>query len=76
MRKKKMVIILAVVLVVITVISFLPLHQIGRKNRLRRLLMKFYEIGEMEYCRLQAVRCFVILAREKIKAQMKKYLCA
>ena len=36
----------------------------------------FYEIGKMEHCRPQAVRCSVILSREKIKAQMKKYLCA
>ncbi|GAB5084032.1 hypothetical protein Osc2_08000 [Ruminococcus sp. 25CYCFAH16] len=36
----------------------------------------FYEIGKMEHCRPQAVRRSVILAREKIKAQMKKYLCA
>lgn len=36
----------------------------------------FYEIGKMEHCRPQAVRCSVILAREKIKAQMKNYLCA
>ena len=36
----------------------------------------FYEIGKMEHCRPQAVRCSVIRAREKIKAQMKKYLCA
>ena len=35
----------------------------------------YCEIGEMEHCRPQAVRCSVILAREKIKAQMKKYLC-
>lgn len=36
----------------------------------------FYEIGEMEHCTPQAVRRSVILAREKIKTQMKKYLCA
>ena len=36
----------------------------------------YYEIGKMEHCRPQAVRCSVILAREKFKAQMKKYLCA
>ncbi len=36
----------------------------------------FYEIGEMEYCTPQAVRRSVILARERIKTQMKKYLCA
>lgn len=36
----------------------------------------FYEIGKMEHCRPQAARCSVILAREKIKTQMKNYLCA
>lgn len=36
----------------------------------------FYQMGKMEHCRPQAVRSSVVLAREKIKAQMKKYLCA
>lgn len=36
----------------------------------------YYEIGKIEHCRPQAARCSVILAREKIKTQMKKYLCA
>lgn len=36
----------------------------------------YYEIGAMEHCTAQAVRRSVIIAREKIKAQMEKYLCA
>lgn len=36
----------------------------------------YYEIGEMEHCTASAVRMSVVLAREKIKAQMKKYLAA
>lgn len=35
-----------------------------------------YEIAAMENCTVQAVRRSVIIAREKIKAQMKQYLCA
>ena len=35
----------------------------------------YYEIAEMEHCTAQAVRRSVVLAREKIRAQMKKYLC-
>ena len=36
----------------------------------------YYEIGAMEQCTAQAVRRSVIIAREKIKAQMNNYLCA
>lgn len=36
----------------------------------------YYEIAAMENCTAQAVRRSVIIAREKIKAQMKSYLCA
>ena len=36
----------------------------------------YYEIGAMEHCTAQAVRRSVIIAREKIKARMKEYLCA
>ena len=36
----------------------------------------YYEIAAMENCTAQAVRRSVIIAREKIKAQMKNYLCA
>lgn len=36
----------------------------------------YYEIGAMENCTAQAVRRSVIIAREKVKAQMKQYLCA
>lgn len=35
----------------------------------------YYEIGAMEHCTAQAVRRSVIIAREKIKAQMEKYRC-
>lgn len=38
--------------------------------------LNYYQIGAMEHCTPQAVRRSVIIAREKIKAQMKKYLCA
>ena len=38
--------------------------------------LNYYEIGEMKHCTPQAVRRSVIIAREKIKAQMKVYLCA
>lgn len=36
----------------------------------------YYEIASMENCTAQAVRRSVIIAREKVKAQMKQYLCA
>ncbi|WP_330512232.1 RNA polymerase sigma factor [Luxibacter massiliensis] len=35
-----------------------------------------YEIAAMENCTAQAVRRSVIIAKEKVKAQMKQYLCA
>ncbi|SDP42239.1 RNA polymerase sigma-70 factor, ECF subfamily [Eubacterium maltosivorans] len=38
--------------------------------------LNYYQIGAMEYCTPQAVRRSVIIAREKVKAQMKQYLCA
>lgn len=37
---------------------------------------KLFEIGRMEHCTASSVGKSVSLAREKIKAQMKKYLCA
>lgn len=37
---------------------------------------KLCEIGKMEHCAASAVGKSVSLAREKIKAQMRKYLCA
>lgn len=37
--------------------------------------LNYYQIGAMEHCTPQAVRRSVIIAREKIKAQMKEYLC-
>jgi len=36
----------------------------------------YYEIGEMEHCTASSVGQSVSRAREKIKAQMKNYLCA
>ena len=36
----------------------------------------YYEIGVMEHCTAQAVRRSVIIAREKIKAQISNYFCA
>lgn len=36
----------------------------------------YYEIAAMENCTAQAVRRSVIIAREKVKAQIKGYLCA
>lgn len=38
--------------------------------------LNYYQIGAMEHCTPQAVRRSVIIAREKIKAQMRNYLCA
>ena len=34
----------------------------------------FYQIGEMEHCNASAVQKSVSIAREKVKAEMKKYL--
>ncbi|MDO5422460.1 MAG: sigma factor-like helix-turn-helix DNA-binding protein [Eubacteriales bacterium] len=36
----------------------------------------YYQIGAMEHCNASAARNSVVIAREKIKAQMKKYLAA
>lgn len=36
----------------------------------------YYEIGEMEHCTASSVGQSVSRAREKVKAQMKKYFCA
>lgn len=50
--------------------------------QMRRFLLyyeydyNYYEIAAMENCTAQAVRRSVNIAREKIKAQMKNYLCA
>ena len=38
--------------------------------------LNYYQIGAMEHCTAQAVRRSVIIAREKVKVQMKEYLCA
>ena len=34
----------------------------------------FYQIGEMEHCTASAVQKSVSVAREKVKAEMRKYL--
>lgn len=36
----------------------------------------YYLIGSIEHCNASAARNSVLIAREKIKAQMEKYLCA
>lgn len=36
----------------------------------------YYQIGEMEHCTASSVGQSVSRAREKVKAQMKEYLCA
>ena len=36
----------------------------------------YYQIGAMEHCSTSAARNSVAIAREKIKAQMRKYLAA
>lgn len=38
--------------------------------------LNYYQIGAMEHCTPQAARRSVIIAREKIKAQMKEYRSA
>ena len=38
--------------------------------------LNYYQIGRIEHCTASAVRMSVVLAREKIKAQIKKYLAA
>lgn len=36
----------------------------------------YYEIGAIENCTAQAARHSVVIAREKVKMEMEKYLCA
>lgn len=57
-------------------ISTLPEIQKRRFLLYYKYDFNYYEIGTMEHCTPQAVRRSVIIAREKIKAQMKTYLCA
>ena len=38
--------------------------------------LNYYQIGAMEHCNASAARNSVVIAREKIKAQMRKYLVA
>lgn len=52
------------------------------KTQKRRFLLyyeydlNYYQIGAMENCTASSARSSVVIAREKIKAQMKKYLAA
>ena len=57
-------------------ISVLPEIQKRRFLLYHEYDFNYYEIGAMEHCTAQAVRRSVIIAREKIKAQMNSYLCA
>ncbi len=57
------------------------IHTLPEIQRRRFLLyyeydLNYYQIGVMEHCTPQAARRSVIIAREKIKAQMKNYLAA
>ena len=38
--------------------------------------LNYYQIGAMENCTASSARSSVVIAREKIKAKMKQYLCA
>lgn len=58
------------------VINALPEIQKRRFLLYHEYDCNFYEIGKMEHCTPQAARRSVILAREKIKAQMREYLSA
>ena len=57
-------------------ISTLPEIQKRRFPLYYEYDLNYYEIGAMEHCTPQSVRKSVVIAREKIKAQMKGYLCA
>ena len=57
-------------------IATLPKIQKRRFLLCHEYVLNYYQIGAMEHCTPQAVRRSVIIAREKIKAQMKNYLCA
>lgn len=57
------------------------IHTLPEIQRRRFLLyyeydLNYYQIGIMEHCTPQAARRSVIIAKEKIKAQMKNYLAA
>lgn len=58
------------------VIAALPENQMRRFLLYHEYDINYYQIGAMEHCTPQAVRRSIIIAREKIKAQMKEYLCA
>lgn len=57
-------------------IAILPEIQKRRFLLYHEYDLNYYQIGAMENCTPQAVRRSVIIAREKIKAQIKNYLCA
>ena len=57
-------------------IAALPAIQKRRFLLYHEYDLTYCQIGALEHCRPQSVRQSVIRAREKIKAQMKKYLCA
>jgi DNA-directed RNA polymerase specialized sigma24 family protein len=57
-------------------IAVLPEIQRRRFLLYHEYELNYYQIGAMEHRTPQAVRRSVIIAREKIKAQMKNYLCA
>ena len=57
-------------------IAKLPVIQKRRFLLYHEYDYSYYEIGIMEHCTASAARSSVIIAREKIKAQMKEYLCA
>lgn len=57
------------------------IHTLPEIQRRRFLLyyeydFNYYQIGAMEHCTPQAARRSVIIAREKVKEQMRKYLSA
>lgn len=57
------------------------IHALPETQKRRFLLYyeydySYYEIGEMEHCTASSVGQFISRAKEKVKAQMKEYLCA
>ena len=56
-------------------IAALPAIQKRRFLLYHEYDLTYCQIGALEHCRPQSVRRSVVFAREKIKAQMTKYLC-
>lgn len=57
------------------------IHALPETQKRRFLLYyeydySYYEIGEMEHCTASSVGQSISRAKEKVKAQMKEYLCA